>query len=172
MALMAGEAGGSWAVTGVLAEEREPEGAGAEGLPDCVKRDMVVMQREERGGPRKGPRGSRMLVAWTGLRGGGLGKQPALGLHSRTCTHVCAQRVALSAHGSPSVTFDVTIQLAATASRGHQQEVLLPPGAPAVPTPGQHCVLRVPGQKQAGTSFSTLTAGTVSSVTPRVAHYH
>ena len=59
--------------------------------------------------------------------GGVLGKQPALGLHSRTSTHVCAQQVALSALGSPSVTFDVTIQLAATAPWGHQQGVLPPP---------------------------------------------
>ena len=130
MALMVGGAGGRWALTGVLAEERELEGAGAEGLPDCVKRDVVVTERRG-GGPKMGP--GEAGFWWPGLGGGALGKQPALGLHSHTSTHVCAQQVALSAHGSPSVTFDVTIQLAATAPRGHQQGVLPPPGPQPCP---------------------------------------
>jgi len=87
VALMVGGAGGRWALTGVLAEEREPEGAGAEGLPDCVKRDVVVTERRG-GGPKMGP--GEAGFWWPGLGGGRWeSSQPWGCIHTQvhTCVH-------------------------------------------------------------------------------------
>ena len=57
-----GGAGGSWAVTGVLAEERQPEGTGAEGPPDCVNAERGEVKALG-GAPRKQDAGG---LDWVG----------------------------------------------------------------------------------------------------------
>ena len=150
---MVGGAGGRWAVTGVLAEERQPEGTGAEGLLDCVKRDVMVTERRG-GGPEMGP--GEAGCWWPGLGGGGAGKAASLGAafthkYTRVCTtggSICTrltQRDLRCHHPAGRHRPPGPSARGATASQ-----------APAVPIPGRHCVLRDPARNRRGRASAHL----------------
>lgn len=67
-------------MTGVSAEERQPEGTGAEGPPDCVTAERGEVKAPG-GAPTKQAAGG---LDWVG--GQGAGKAASLGA---ACTHMC-----------------------------------------------------------------------------------